>query len=367
MRIEEFKLERHLAKHEFTAKYVMGASDCESFAVNEILSEKDLLDLESFRLGYSESLGNTMLRKEIATLFENVTYDEIVVAVPQEGIFIVLNALLDAGDKVVVQVPCYQSMCAIPRAIGCKLVTWEPSIVKGKWHWDLDFLQQNVDKTTKLIIINSPQNPTGALFSLKEFFKIVDLARENGCFLLSDEMYRMMEYRKEDRLPIGSDVYDRCISLCGLSKTFGLGGLRIGWLSVREKEIFDRIVKLKDYTTLSNSSLSEFVGLAALRKKETLLERNLGIVERNLKSLDEFFSRHIDRFTWIRPDAGPVAFVKAKFRLTESWCDRLVEAKGVLVTPGYTFGYGEEFFRIGFGRRNLHEALSAFEDFINKM
>src|SRR4030042_1495815 len=105
MRIEEFKLERHLAKHEFTAKYIMGASDCESFAVNDILSEKDLLDLQSFRLGYSESQGNTMLRKEIATLFENVTYDKIVVTVPQEGIFIVLNALLDAGDKVVVQVP----------------------------------------------------------------------------------------------------------------------------------------------------------------------------------------------------------------------------------------------------------------------
>lgn len=367
MRIDEFKLERHLAKHEFTAKYIMGASDCESFAVNEILSERDLLDLQSFRLGYSESQGSTNLRREISTLFQNVTYDQIVVAVPQESIFLALNALLDPGDEVVVQVPCYQSLCAIPKAIGCKLVNWEPSIVKDKWHWDLDFLRQNVNRATKLIIINSPQNPTGALFTRKEFLEIVDIARVNGCYLFSDEMYRMMEYRKEDRLPIGSDVYENCISLCGLSKTFGLGGLRIGWLSVTEKGILDRIVKLKDYTTLSSSSLSEFLGLAALRKKETLLERNLGIVERNLKYLDEFFSRHKNQFTWIRSDAGPVAFVKANFRFTESFCGDLVKEKGVLVTPGYTFGYGEEYFRIGFGRRNLPEALGAFEAFVNEM
>jgi aspartate/methionine/tyrosine aminotransferase len=149
----------------------MGASDCESFAVNEILSERDLLDLQSFRLGYSESQGSMNLRREISTLFQNVTYDQIVVAVPQESIFLALNALLDPGDEVVVQVPCYQSLCAIPKAIGSKLVNWEPSIVKGKWHWDLDFLRQNVNRATNLIIINSPQNPTARYSIVKSFWK----------------------------------------------------------------------------------------------------------------------------------------------------------------------------------------------------
>ncbi len=366
MRIEEFKLERYLSKHEFTAKYIMGASDCESFSLDEILSEKDLLELRSFRLGYSESQGNTTLRKEIAALFEIVTYDQIVVAAPQESIFLTLNALLDPGDEVIVQVPCYQSMCAIPVAIGCKQINWKPSILKNKWHWDMDFLRRNVNKKTKLIVINSPQNPTGAQFTCEEFLEIVSLARQNGCFLFSDEMYRMMEYRKEDRLPIGSDVYEKCVSLCGLSKSFGLGGLRIGWLSVREKEILDRIIKLKDYTTLSNSSLSEYVGLIALRKKKTLLKRNLGIVESNLKCLDAFFAKHKDQFGWIRPNAGPVAFVKTSFSFDESFCDKLMRKKSVLATPGFTFGYGDDFFRIGFGRKNLPEALMAFEDFLNK-
>lgn len=366
MRIEEFKLERHLAQHEFTAKYVMGASDCESYALNEILSEKDLTDLSSFRLGYSESQGNSELRKVIASLFKAVNYEQIVVAAPQESIFLTLNSMLDPGDEVIVQVPCYQSMCAIPIAIGCKQINWKPSIVKKKWHWNIDLLRQRVNKKTKLIIVNSPQNPTGALFTQKEFLDIIDVAKENGCYLLSDEMYRMMEYHAEDRLPIGSDLYEKCVSLSGLSKSFGLGGLRIGWLSVPEKEILDRIVKLKDYTTLSNSSLSEFVALIALRKRKTLLKRNLGIVKRNLNYLDDFFVRHADKFTWLRPDAGPVAFVKTNLVFNESFCNDLVNEKGVLATPGSTFGYGANFFRIGFGRKNLPKALKAFEDFINK-
>jgi aspartate/methionine/tyrosine aminotransferase len=366
MRIEEFKLERHLAQHESAAKYIMGASDCESYALDEILSEKDLTNLNSFRLGYSESQGNSELRQEIASLFKAINYKQIVVAVPQESIFLTLNALLDPGDEVIVQVPCYQSMCAIPIAIGCKQIDWKPSIQKKKWQWTIDSLRQKVNKKTKLIIINSPQNPTGALFTHKEFLDIINVAKENDSFLLSDEIYRMMEYHTEDRLPIGSDIYEKCISLGGLSKSFGLGGLRIGWLSVPQKETLDRIVKLKDYTTLSNSSLSEFVALIALRKKKTLLKRNLGIVKRNLKVLDDFFARHDDKFTWFRPDAGPVAFVKTNIAFNESFCTGLLNEKSVLTTPGYTFGYGDNFFRIGFGRKNLPLALKAFEDFIHK-
>ncbi len=257
-------------------------------------------------------------------------------------------------------------MCAIPVAIGCKQIDWKPSIVNNKWHWDIDFLKRNVNRKTKLVIINSPQNPTGALFSQKEFMEIVDIAKQNDCYLLSDEMYRMMEYNKEDRLPVGSDVYEKCISLCGLSKSFGLGGLRIGWLCVREKEVLDQIIKLKDYTTLSNSSLSEFVGLVALKKKDILLRRNMELVKRNLEVLDRFFERHQTRFKWIKPDAGPVAFVKSNMKFDESLCNDLVRNAGVLVTPGNTFGYGDEFLRIGFGRSNLPEALKNFEDFIRK-
>ena len=368
MRIEEFMLERYFAEHEFTAKYIMGASDCESFSLGDFLSKEELRDMNSLSLGYSEAQGSTTLRKEIATLFENVLYDEIVVAVPQESIFITLNALLNPGDKVIVQVPCYQSMCSIPMALGSKVVTWSPSIIGNRWQWNLDFLKENVDEFTKLIVVNSPHNPTGSVFTHREFAEIIDIVREKDCYLFSDEMYRILEYRKEDRLPIGSDVYEKSVSLSGLSKTFGLGGLRIGWLSTKDKGLLDRIVRLKDYTTLSNGTLNEFVALIALRKKETILARNLGIIEANLKLLEEFFKRHADKFTWLKPTAGTVAFVRTEFEAKiERFCEDLVERKGVLLVPGTKFGYWEHFFRIGFGRKNLSEALKLLEEFVNEM
>ena len=361
-------LERYLAKYEFKAKYIIGASDCETFAVNEILSRKELMELHSLRLGYSEAQGNPSLRKEIATLFRNVSHDEIVVAVPQESIFITMNALLNPGDKVIVQVPCYQSLCAIPRAIGTRVITWSPLKTNEQWCWDLDFLKKNVDKSTKLIVVNSPQNPTGSLFTRAEFTEIIEIAKENDCYLLSDEMYRLLEHREEERLPTGSDVYEKCISLSGLSKTFGLGGLRIGWLSIRDKTVLDTIVKLKDYTTLSNSALSEYVALIALRKKDTLLARNLGIIRSNLQLLDKFFTRHTDKFNWRRPNAGSVAFVETRLKVEiDSFCEDLVNKKGVLLVPGTKFGYGQNYFRIGFGRKNLPDALELFEEFVNEM
>ena len=367
MKIEEFKLERYFAKHETHAKYVLGASDCESFAVNEILTEKELSDLQSFRLGYSEAQGNMHLRKEIATLFKNVSYEDVVVAVPQESIFIAMNALLSPGDKVIVQVPCYQSLCAVPKAIGCNVVTWSPVTIKNQWYWDTNFLKENVDKATKLIVVNSPHNPTGYLFTRKEYKEIIDIAKEKNCYVFSDEMYRFLEYQKENRLPIGSDVYEKCISLSGLSKTFGLGGLRIGWLSTRDKALLRRVIEFKDYTTLSNSALSEFVALAALKKKEKLLSRNMNIIENNLKMLDEFFKRHTDKFIWLRPNAGPIAFVKTKFKENiDNFCEDLVNKKEVMLTPGTKFDYGNQYFRLGFGRKNMPDALKLFEDYINE-
>ena len=367
MRIDEFKLERYFTKHEFDARYILCASDCESFSINEILGEKELAELHSLKLGYSESQGNTLLRKEIATLFQNVTFDEIVVAAPQEGIFIAMNALLSSGDKVIVQVPCYQSLCAVPKALGCDVVTWSPVNIGSQWHWDIDFLREKVDKTTKLIVINSPHNPTGYLFSKKEYEEIIGIAKENDCYVFSDEMYRMLEYQKENRLPIGSDVYEKCISLSGLSKTFGLGGLRIGWLSTHDEALLKRIVEFKDYTTLFSSSVSEFIALIALKKIDMILSRNLNIIENNLKILDAFFERHSDQFSWFRPKAGTVAFVKTKFKSNiENFCEDLVNKKGVLLMPGTKFDYGDHYFRIGFARKNMSDALKLFEEYVNE-
>jgi aspartate/methionine/tyrosine aminotransferase len=364
MKIEEFKLERFFAKHENDSPYMLGASDCESFSVNEIISKEETADLHSLRLGYSNSQGLLLLRKEITKQFQNVTQDEIVISAPQEAIFITLNAMLEAGDKIVVQVPCYQSLCAIPKAIGCTVTMWTPSILKNQWNFDIEELRKKIDKTTKLIIINSPHNPTGHHFSKREFTEIIDIAKENNCYVFSDEMYRTLVLRTDDLLPAGSDTYEKCISLSGVSKTFGLGGLRIGWLSIKEKTLLQKVLNFKDYTTLSNSILSEFVALAALRKSDSILSRNIGIIQDNLKILDEFFSRYNDKFQWLKPKAGTVALVKTKFtKNTESFCEELMSEKGVLLMPGTKFDY-DDCLRIGFGRKNLPMGLQQLDSYL---
>jgi aspartate/methionine/tyrosine aminotransferase len=365
MRPNPFKLEKYLEKYEFKAKYILGASDCESFQLNDILSKKKRFLLDSKKLGYSQAKGNFFLRKEITKLSTCSKPEEVVVCAPQEGIFLVFNSLLKEGDRTIVQVPCYQSLCEIPKALGSEVIAWEPISQENNWKWEIEFLKEKVDKHTRLIVVNSPHNPTGFTFSRKEYNEILGIAEEFGCFVFSDEMYRLLEYNQQDRLPIGSDVYDNCVSLSGMSKTFGLGGLRIGWLGTKNQTILNRIMDIKDYTTISNNVLGEYVAMVALQKREKLLSRNRGIICNNLKVLDSFFSRYQSSFIWSKPKAGSVAFVKTIFSKTaEDFCEELVDQKSVLLVPRTEFNYGNNHFRLGFGRQNLPEGLKLLEDYV---
>jgi len=367
MRISPFRLERYLELYEFTTKYILGASDCESFEVGEILSEEEFSELSSLRLGYSEAKGSLSLRKEISHLFEVAGPEDLVVCVPQEGIFIAMNAMLEAGDKVIVQVPCYQSLCEMPKALDCKVLTWEPDTERKCWEWNLDFLRKNVDKRTKLIVVNSPQNPTGQTFKKDEYLEILDIARQNKCYVFSDEMYRLLEHDPKDRLPIGTDVYEKCISLSGMSKTFGLGGLRLGWLSTRDEVALRRIVELKDYITISNNAIGEYVAKIALKKRETLLSRNHKIVTSNVELLNSFFNDQEDLFGWFKPKAASIAFVQTKFSMdAENFCADLVKKKDVLLVPSTKFGYGNHHFRLGFGRKNMPNGLRLLGEYVEE-
>jgi len=367
MRISPFKLERYLELYEFTAKYMLGASDCETFEIKEILSEQEISEMASLRLGYSMAQGNLRLRQEISNLFCITGPQDILICVPQEGIFISMNALLEPRDKVIVQVPCYQSLCELPKALGCKVLTWEPQTENKRWEWNLDFLRENVDSKTKLIVINSPQNPTGQTFNKQEYLEILDIARRNNCYVFSDEMYRLLEHNPQGRLPIGSDTYDKCISLSGMSKTFGLGGLRVGWISTRDKQTLKRIIEFKDYTTISNNAIAEYVATIALKKKETLIARNHSIIMNNLKLLDSFFARHENLFSWFKPKASSIAFVQTKFAMkAEAFCEDLVKKKDVLIVPSTKFSYGNHHFRLGFGRKNMRDGLKLLEQYVQE-
>ncbi|MCK5058434.1 MAG: aminotransferase class I/II-fold pyridoxal phosphate-dependent enzyme [Candidatus Aminicenantes bacterium] len=369
MKIQSFKLERYLARYEFSAPYLMCCSDCEPLTLKELLAltDKESLSLwENLQLGYTDSRGHHLLREEISRLYDNITPENLLVTCPEEGIFLTMNILLDPGDHIVVTFPGYQSLYEIADSIGCTVTRWQPQ--EGKeWKFDVTYLESAIRKNTKLLVVNFPHNPTGALPEREDYNLIVKMAKENNIFLFSDEMYRFLEYDERDRLPSGAEIYENGLSLFGMSKTFSLAGLRLGWLVTRNRELLDKLLAFKDYTTICSSAPSEILALMALRARDKIIARNLEIIKNNLSLLDRFFDDHPDVFSWNRPKAGSIALPRLLLKeRTSLFCRRLREEKGVVLLPSRVYDYGEGHFRVGFGRRDMSNALTLLEDYLDR-
>jgi aspartate/methionine/tyrosine aminotransferase len=322
--------------------------------------------LESLWLGYTDSLGGSELRQAISTLYEHVTADQVLVhAGAEEAIFNFMNVFLDPGDHVVVHAPYYQSLGEVARGVGAEVSEWQgdPGCA---WELDLEVLKALLRAHTKLIVVNFPHNPTGFLPSLEFLRELSILSERHGFIVFSDEVYRGLEVDSSARLPAFTDINDRAVSLGVMSKTYGLAGLRIGWIATRSRRLINELAAFKDYTTICSSAPSEFLAALALRKADVIAERNLQIVRRNLDLLDAFFGSHADIFGWCRPKAGSVAFPALLKGAVDKFCADLVEKAGVLLLPGTLYGPGFNCFRIGFGRRNLPEALQRFDKYLRK-
>ena len=366
MRIADFALERYFARWEFAVDHLLCASDVQGYPMAELLAlaDDDTRRMwDGLTLGYTESTGHPLLRAEIASLYEDLEPDDVLVfAGAEEAIFCLANVLLGPGDHAAVTWPGYQSLYEVARATGADVTLHELREEHG-WAIDIDLLRSQVTPSTRLVVVNAPHNPTGMLPDRATFDALVALAEDVGAHLLVDEVYRFLEFDEADRLPAGADASPRGISLGVMSKSFAMAGLRIGWLATRDRDVLERCARFKDYTTICSSAPSEVLALIGLRARETVLARSRSIVAGNLVALDAFFDAWSDRFTWVRPRAGSVGFP----RLTvpgvsiDDWAAGLVEAEGVLLLPGSQFGYGGNHFRLGFGRTDLSIALERLE------
>lgn len=367
MEIEPFALERYFARYEFSARYLLSSSDCESLSLGELLA---LADPEAYKLwlemnlGYTESQGHPLLRGSIAETYSQMAADNILVLVPEEGIFLLMHALLKPGDHVVCTFPAYQSLFEVARSIGCQVDTWEP-LEKQGWVFDVGQLERRLRSSTKLVVVNFPHNPTGFLPSRAEYERIVEIVRERGIHLLSDEMYRYLEIEPGSTLPAGCDLYEKAISLAGLSKSYGLPGLRIGWIATKDTDLLQHTALLKDYTTICSSAPSEVLALIALRARHTILEQQLKRVRANLSHLDAFFERNRGYFVPNRPLGGSICFPRMLgVPDTDQFCRQLVERTGIMLVPSSMFLYGDQHVRIGFGRQDLPDVLDRFERYL---
>lgn len=367
MEIAPFELERYFARYEFEVPWLLCTSDCESFSMAELLAlEPEASDrLAKLRLGYTESRGTPGLRQAISRLYATIAPENVLVySGAEEAIFIFTHAVLRPGDHVLVHWPCYQSLSELPRSIGCEVTHWRAVEEQG-WALDLGELPKLVRSNTRVLMLNLPHNPTGALLRSEEFRALVAFAEERKIVVFSDEVYRESEYDAKCRLPAACDLSPCAISLGAMSKTWGLPGLRIGWLATRNAQLLEKMMLLRDYTTICCSGPSEFLAELALCHREKLRQRNLEIIRRNLQLLEAFFARHADRFAWQRPNAGPVTFPRLRSEEAATFCEKLVKQAGVLLLPGTVFGDAAHHVRFGFGRANMPEALHRLGKFLS--
>jgi aspartate/methionine/tyrosine aminotransferase len=377
MQIKPFLTEQFFALYEFTAPHVLASSDCETTSIAELLelSGGSLEEFGEMRLGYTESQGNPEYRRLVTDMYDNVMADDVVILTsPVEGIYLTMQTLLDASDEVIALSPAYDALHHVADHLCGKMQSWDLVPTEAGWEIDFDRLESLVNSNTRLIIVNFPHNPCGYQPSPGEFEQLVEIARRNDCWLFCDEIYRGLEveWRHEPTLPSAADVYEKAIVLHGLSKTYGLPGLRAGWLIVRDKTIREQLIGWKHYTTICPAAPTEYLSMQALTVRDQLAERSRKIVRDNLRICAEFMKRHSEFLRWRPPTVGSTALVEIDFaQLNGSqtqvftnatdYCHDLAKKHGVLLLPAACLGCADRFVRIGLGRASFSIALAAWD------
>jgi len=341
LKFRPFSLEDWFAKYELQCR--INISESGILPINFRWFDTDLSDL---RLHYSHMLGDLELRELIAKDYPGLSPDRILVTTGCiEANFVAFASLVQPGDHVIVEHPNYQQLYEVPRALGGKVELLRLRH-EDNYKLNIDELNGMVTPKTKLIVISHPHNPTGSAIRLETLKGIVEIVEDNDIYLLSDEIYRELSFTHKP-LPPAATLSDRAISNSSVSKLHGLPGLRIGWM-VADKAIIDIAKEIRSYTTICDSTLSEYLSKLALKRKGGLVTRAEKIAETNLEVVRKWVENRED-VEWVPPGGGLVTFPRFYRNATSTeLCTLLAEKYKVFVVPGKCFDV-ENHFRIGFG------------------
>ena len=374
MKIRDFGLEIFFGRYEFSAPYLLAQSDCQSLSIRELLAlepgaQEDFLDTW---LGYSENDGAPALREAVSGLYTQCGPENVLLHVgAQEAIFGALNVLVEPGEHVICQFPTYQSLYEVARAAGCELSLWPLHQGEDGWYCDLDELERLITPRTRLLVLNTPNNPTGYALSADERQRICELARRHGLRILADEVYRGLE--APDAVPPAfCDIYERAFSVGVLSKAYGLPGLRVGWIASQERDAIGALSRYKNYLSICCPTPSEALARIALKHGPAVLARNREIIARNRRIAADFFARYDHVFLHNPPQAGPIAFhglrpdFVARFGSALAFCEHLAQSAGVLLLPGNVYDMDAPYVRMGYGRANFAENLAVLDGWLQQ-
>ena len=355
MKLETFAMERMQSTYENEVEFNLSESGVYPLSVRELLPDPHDWDAVLDQpLVYTQSNGTRELRARIAALYPGASIDHIEVTNGgSEANYIVTWKLVEPGDEVVLMVPNYMQTWGLTRAFGGTVREWKlrPDTASGRWAADTSELQRLVSPRTRLIIICTPNNPTGARLTDPELDEICRIAGLHGAWVMSDEIYRGAE-RDGRESPSVWGRYERAIVTSGLSKAYGLPGLRIGWI-VAPPDLAAATWSYHDYTTIAPGALSDRLARAALtpERRQMLLGRTRTIVRDNYPVLEEWLASQPGAFTWMQPESGAICYARYSYDINSlELATRLRKEKNVLIVPGDHFGM-DRYIRFGYGER----------------
>ena len=369
MNIKPFAVEEWMNEYETGARYNIAETCVDSVSLDELFAltgeSKDefLSKFCATRLTYGDIWGSDALREGVCRLYRTVRPDEVVLTHGAAGAnHHVFCSLISAGDRVVSIMPTYQQLYSIPEAIGADVAIMH---LKQENHYlpDLDELKALVTPGTKMVCINNPNNPTGALMSRELLEQIIEIARGANAYVLCDEVYRHLT-QADGWCESVADLYEKGISVSSMSKVFSLAGIRMGWIATHDKAAVKAFLSHRDYNLISCGMFDDAVASLALRHSDEMIRRNQAIVRENLAILDEWVQAH-PHFYYTKPQAGTTALVYYDYDIPSyEFCERLYHETGSFVTPGDCFEQPHSM-RIGYAcdAQTLKDGLAALADF----
>ena len=372
MRIREFAVEQWMNEHEQTCRYNLAETCVRSLTAGELLDlsgrrEEVLAELAAIPLTYGPIPGSPRLRGLVADLYAGQEPDNVLITHGAIGANALVHAtLVDPGDHVVAVVPTYQQHQSLPDSYGARVDLLALREENG-WLPDLAELDRLVTPDTKLIAVNNPNNPTGALIDESGLARIAEIADRAGTWVLCDEVYRGVDQDGDGFTASIADLYERGISTGSMSKPFSLAGLRLGWI-VGPTGLLRAVAAHRDYTTISVGRVDDLLACVALEHRDAILARSRQITRTNLAVLDEWVGTRTD-ITYVKPASGTTALLRYHAPIgSYEFCSRLLERTGVMFTPGAAFDI-EHTVRIGFADDTdaLRTGLQLVGEFLDQL
>ena len=373
MKIQDFQVERWLDTYETRAQYELAETDAKPFTLeelNQLNPGEDLLQkLLKMKIGYNPTMGSDSLRNKIANLYgaDTTSKNILVTTGAIEADFLLSTVLVNRGDKVIALWPAYQALYSTAEACGAQLEFWKLS-AENYFQPDLETLSSMIDHQTKLLVLNIPNNPTGAVINEQQLRTILQWAEEYDFYVLCDEVYHELIYQFGIVPPYARSLSKRAISVGSMSKAYGLSGLRLGWIAGPES-IIQQCWSYKDYTSISNSPISDYLAQFSLDNFNQISKRNHSIIIRNRETLKKWFEEHGNYFNYYLPEAGVLCFPGLKNIPISSkeLALELFNKKSLLVVPGECFSIPNHL-RIGFGgdTNKLQKSLSIFSAYLKE-